>query len=134
MAAETKNGDFVVKAKMDLKLEVQKLERIFSKLEDAAASQSDSRQEIVDLRKSLSLQLPMVTKAASLYFSAVQQPTLESEFRQRLSSLRATVALHQANWPAIKIDRGHLDYLESAKSVASARRTLVDWTIALCSN
>lgn len=111
-----------------LVIEIRTLEKIQSEL--ALVSQRTDTQrklEMVQLRRQLSLQIGVISAEADKNFLAGASEAVAREFRSLLSAMRRAVALHQANWPAVKLDDQDSDYHESVKAVREANSQFLQW-------
>lgn len=108
--------------------ELDAFARIIDELAGVAARSDPSRRsELIALRKRLSDHIVLMRATG---IQAFDDPALASAFRSRLSTVLNGVAMHQANWPAVSIDRGNAAYRRSAANVATSNRTFIEWTRA----
>ena len=106
---------------------VSELERIQAKMAGLSkCDEADWRRGLIDLRRQLQSQISRVATVAKDCDRLVSDQRLASQVRDALSHMRSTLALHQADWPAVAIDPESLDYRMSVESVRTANRAFLD--------
>lgn len=108
--------------------EIRKLSKIQTEL--ASISQrtdAERKLEMVQLRRLLSAQIGVISAEADKGFLAQAEHDVVRNFRSLLSAMRRAVALHQANWPAVKLDEQNSEYRQSVKSVREANAAFLQW-------
>lgn len=106
--------------------ELEALEEIQGKLAAIAARSDPARRhKLVQLRKSLAPQIATVGEAGESLFAS--NAVLLAEFRQRHAAMRSATALHQAEWPAVRL--GEIDdlYGQSALRARQANAAFASW-------
>ena len=108
--------------------EIAKLKQIQQSL-SAAANRTDAerKMETVALRRLLAVQVGIVGKAAEQDFLPNADAELAREFRQLISAMRRAIALHQANFPAVRMDEQSNEYHDSVKDVRTANANFFKW-------
>lgn len=86
----------------------------------------DWRREFIDLRRKLQLQISNVATAANGSRRLSGDDGLAREVKSALSRMRSTLALHQANWPAVAIDGDNPAYVRSTASVRDANKAFME--------
>lgn len=110
-------------------LELDTLERIQNELAAVATRTDDRRRhDLVDLRRKLSMQIAVVGEAADSLFAAIVDPSINRTYRDKFSRMRSAAALHQADWPAVRLGEDPEKYQTSALTVREANRDFVSWT------
>lgn len=100
---------------------VAELGRIQSDIVAASCSDHDGwRRDLIALRRTLQAQMTMLSQLID--GGDVDTP---AELREALNRMRSKVALHQANWPAVAIDRDHPDYRASVQNVRDANAEFI---------
>ena len=108
---------------------IAKLGQIQSRLVAISDRTDDQRRlDLVNLRRELALQIGMVSGAAEKGFLMTASAEDVREFRSLLSGMRRAVALHQANFPAVRLDEQGAGYDVSVKSVRDANSKFMQWT------
>ena len=106
--------------------ELDALENLQARLA-AIATRTDSerRYELIQLRKKLSGQITIMGHLSESLFAGA--PDKLAEFRRHYSAMRSVTALHQAEWPAVRL--GDVDdlYRQSALRVSTANGVFVRW-------
>jgi hypothetical protein len=84
------------------------------------------RKVAVTLRRRIAEQIATVSEAGELVFNALER---RSEFRTRISRMKTAMALHQASYPIVSIDRRDPDYRASVAVAAlrAANGSFFDW-------
>ena len=107
--------------------ELDVLEAVQVKLAGIAdRTDEDRRHDLIRLRRELALQIAEVGKAAEPIFGAAD-PSLARDYRNHFSRMRSATALHQANWPAVRLDVEMEPYQASALEVNEANRSFLAW-------
>ncbi|MGH6616656.1 hypothetical protein [Sphingomonas sp.] len=113
----------------DLARELTALEQVQADLAAIAArTDTDRRYELIQLRKALSQQIARVGQTGELIFGTDADPAVSQAYRDKLSRMRSAAAMHQANWPAVRLDEADDEYRRSALRVREANREFVAWT------
>jgi len=84
------------------------------------------KREFIDMRRQLQLQLTEVATAADKCSEIKRQPEASIKLREGWTRMRSTLALHQANWPAVKIDREHPGYIDSVSKTRATNWAFVE--------
>lgn len=111
-----------------LNSEIEKLEKIHAEL--ALISQridGERKLELVQLRRQLSVQIGVISAEADKSFLSEVSQEHAREFRSLLSAMRRAVALHQAEWPAVRLDEQNFEYRQSVQSVREANGHFLRW-------
>ena len=107
---------------------IAKLARIQSELVAISDRTDDERRlDLVNQRRKLALQIGTVSAAAEKSFLMTPGTDDVREFRTLLSEMRRAVALHQANFPAVKLDEQGAGYDMSVRSVRDANSKFMQW-------
>ncbi|MDB5582404.1 MAG: hypothetical protein JWR80_7580 [Bradyrhizobium sp.] len=113
----------------DLIAEIGALEQMLADVERILQrSDNERRLELIGLRRLISTQIPRVRDAGARACLPIDGTTLATEYRSRFSAMLNALALHQANWPAIKVNEDMEGYLRSAATVVSMVRAFTTWT------
>lgn len=107
--------------------EVARLEQVQADLA-AISKRTDERRrhDLIDLRRKLSLQIAEVGRVAEPYVNAIG-PEVAQSYRSKFSHMRSAAALHQADWPAVRLDQADGEYQRSVQAVRGANRDFVAW-------
>ncbi|TPG16417.1 hypothetical protein EAH87_14380 [Sphingomonas koreensis] len=91
----------------------------------AVRTDPERRHELVQLRKRLAGQIMAVGDACECLFASDALGL--AEFRRRYSAMRSATALHQAEWPAVRL--GEVDdlYRQSALRARQANGVFANW-------
>ena len=117
-----------MRASHELADSIAKLGQIQSQLVAISDRTDDQRRhDLVNLRRGLALQIGIVSGAAERSFLMTADPQDVRHFRSLLSAMRRAVALHQANFPAVKLDEQGAGYDMSVKSVREANSKFMQW-------
>ena len=84
------------------------------------------RHDLIDLRRQLSLHIAEVGRVADPWFSEADAE-LAQTYRAKFSRMRSAAAMHQANWPAVRLDQADAEYQRSVLAVRDANRDFVAW-------
>lgn len=82
--------------------------------------------ELVGLRRVLSLRAAAMAEALDRYLAPLD-PEVRQEGRRRLADMRAAAALHQAEWPAVRLLDDPAAYRVSAERVRERHRAFDRW-------
>ena len=105
---------------------LDELEKIQADLGRISERTDDARRrDLVQLRRAASAQIALIGQLAEPLFA--DAPADHAEFRRLFSSMRSAVALHQAEWPAVRLDTGDEQFQRSSQNVRTANRTFVVW-------
>jgi len=104
------------------------LERIQSQLAGIATRQDDGRRhDLIDLRRALSVQIGTVGKLAEAWLASIDDPAAFRVYREKFSRMRTCAAVHQATWPAVRLDEADESYRRSASEVREANQDFIQW-------
>ena len=93
-----------------------------------ATRTDDARKhDMIQLRRKLAAQIGQVGTVADTIF-ANADAAIKQAYRDHFSRMRSAAALHQANWPAIRLGEDIEQYHVSAKGVRQANREFIAWT------
>lgn len=97
---------------------------------DTCAAEKD-RRSLVDLRRQLSEVIGDAGRAGHAEWPS-ESAQLMTSYRQHVSELRSRVALHQAEWPAVRLgtDDDHIAYRQSAVAVQDETAKFIKWVRA----
>ncbi|HWI85640.1 MAG TPA: hypothetical protein VNT42_04860 [Sphingomonas sp.] len=110
-----------------LSRELSKLEAVQAELARIAERTDDARRhDLIVLRRALSLQIIEIGKVAEPIFAAAE-PDMALEYRSKFSRMRSAAALHQADWPAVRLGEAVEQYMVSALGVRRANKEFVAW-------
>jgi hypothetical protein len=102
------------------------LEKIQADLAAVAGRTDDGRRhDLIQLRRLLSTQIALVGQVCEPLFEAGSED--HRQFRQYYSKMRSAAALHQAEWPAVRLGEFDDEYRRSAIGVRTANRAFVAW-------
>lgn len=111
-----------------LRSAIAEFERMVANLREIASRQDeDRRADLVRLRRGLASHIQVIREAGAAAFGTAFDDPLAREFRSRLSTVQSAIATHQANWPAVSIDRSNADFLKSSAHVAQTNRAFIEW-------
>jgi hypothetical protein len=106
---------------------VTALEQVQAELAAISARTDERRRhDLIDLRRKLSLHIAEVGRIAEPHFAKADPEVLQS-YRTKFSRMRSAAAMHQANWPAVRLDQADADYQQSVLAVRDANREFVAW-------
>ncbi len=106
---------------------VTALERVQADLAAISARTDDRRRhDLIELRRKLSLHIAEVGQIAGPWFTAAD-PDVAQTYRTKFSRMRSAAAMHQANWPAVRLDQADAEYQRSVQAVREANRDFVAW-------
>lgn len=107
--------------------ELDALEAVQVELAAIANRSDDARKhDLIRLRRDLSLQIAKVGEAAEPIFGAAEHG-LSQDYRNRFSRMRSAAAIHQADWPAVRLGEDVERYQASARGVREANKAFVAW-------
>ena len=108
--------------------EIHKLQKIHADLAVISERTDEQRKlELVQLRRQLAMQIGVISALADKNFLPGAEDIVGREFRSLLSAMRRGIALHQANWPAVKVDEQNSDYRQSIQQAREANSRFRDW-------
>jgi hypothetical protein len=108
--------------------EVAKLRRIQQSLLAIGDRTDEARKmDLVALRRQLAMQIGAVSSAAEQGFLQHADQSSAREFRTLMSTMRRAIALHQANFPAVRLGEKSFEYQESVKAVRDANSRFFQW-------
>jgi hypothetical protein len=108
--------------------EVDLLEQLQKKLAEVATRDDDRRKhDLIDLRRQLSLRIAELGRVAEPVFVEFSDPMLLRDYRAKVSGMRFVAAMHQADWPAVRLGEKPDEYRASAKAVRDANREFIVW-------
>ena len=110
-----------------LSRELDALEAVQAELASIANRSDDARKhDLIRLRRELSAQIAKVGEVAEPIFGKAEH-ALSQEYRSRFSRMRSAAAIHQADWPAVRLGEEVERYQASAKVVREANKAFVAW-------
>jgi hypothetical protein len=116
-------------APADVGVELAALQDIQDSLASIAhRTDPERRFELVQLRKRLAKQIAVVGSACERLFAT--QADRQAEFRRLYSAMRSATALHQAEWPAVRLNEVDHLYRESASRAREANQIFASWLAA----
>ena len=89
------------------------------------------RQALLALRRQLSDVMGRVQTACEPLFDGEYEHLLR-EFRDRFSRWRSATAFHQAQWPAVNIDKDPVAYSASAAAARDLETAFTAWMHQVC--
>jgi hypothetical protein len=108
--------------------ELSTLEAVQAELAGIATRTDDARKhDMIQLRRKLAAQIGQVGTVADTIF-ANADVAIKQAYRDHFSRMRSAAALHQANWPAVRLGEDIDLYHASAKGVRQANKEFVAWT------
>ena len=103
------------------------LERVLSRMADMSKRADDGwKKDFIEMRRQLQMQLTTVTNAANACEKINIDSVASAKLRDGWTRMRSALALHQANWPAVKIDRNDPDYQESVSKTRATNWAFVE--------
>ncbi len=87
-------------------------------------SDNADRKAAVALRRRMAEHIAAAAEAGELLFGALSR---RSEFRSRISRMRTVMALHQASYPIVSIDRRDPAYRASVAALRAANEGFFKW-------
>jgi hypothetical protein len=106
---------------------VTDLERLQANMASVTAEAGqDWKRELIQLRRDVQIQLTAVRQIAEQGNILKDQPDLWSGFMKAFANMRATLALHQADWPDVKIELSDSVYQQSVANIRDANRAFCD--------
>lgn len=112
-----------------LQASIDGFERLRSSIAVVARRTDDARRhDLIGLRRQLSAQIAEMARLADAELKRLPGgDELVRAFRSEFSQFRTIMAMHQANWPAIRIGEQPGGYEASAATVDRATRELIAW-------
>lgn len=115
-------------ARAQLLAEMDAIEAVARRLAAVAARRDPGRkQDLIAGRRELAMRMMTVMTVGEEYAPIRQNEAVYAELRQRLSVLRAAIAVHQAQWSAVAIDSDDAAYIESSATVQAEGRAFMAW-------
>lgn len=112
----------------DARREVAAMHDLRASFGDIAARTDDARRlALIQLRRALSEQMTHIADTCDPLFDHGPAAALVADYRHHLSHLRNAVAMHQANWPAVRIDDDPVAYRASALVARSTESKFLEW-------
>jgi hypothetical protein len=106
------------------------LEAVQVELATIASRSDDARKhDLIRLRRELAAQIAKVGEAAEPIFGTAEH-VLSQDYRTRFSRMRSAAAIHQADWPAVRLGEDVERYKASALGVREANKAFVAWVRA----
>jgi hypothetical protein len=84
------------------------------------------KKEFIEMRRQLQVQLTAVAAAADRCNQIKSNPEAASQLREGWTKMRSALALHQANWPAVRIDRENPGYIDSVSKTRTTNWAFVE--------
>lgn len=84
------------------------------------------KREFIEMRRQLQSQLVTVVAAADRCAQIKSNPESATKLREGWTKMRSTLALHQANWPAVRIDQDDPGYRDSVNKTRATNWAFVD--------
>lgn len=107
---------------------LDRLEAIHAEIAAITARTDEGRKrELVEKRRALAMQLGTVAALADGAIMATRDAELVLAYRARLSNLRSKMAMHQADWPAVRLGEGGEAFRASARRMREANRDFIVW-------
>lgn len=104
------------------------LEALFGQIGAITARTDEGRKrELVQKRRELSEQLGTVARLAETLITATSDAETVSAYRAHLSKLRSRMAMHQADWPAVKLGEETEAFRASARRMRETNREFISW-------
>jgi hypothetical protein len=108
--------------------ELKILENIQVELAASAVRTDDRRRhDLIRLRRNLSQQIAKVGELADPIFASAQDPSVARTYRAKFSGMRSAAAIHQSNWPAVRLGESVEEFQQSALGVRKANREFIEW-------
>ena len=85
------------------------------------------RMKVVELRKKSNEAVLRVSAQMQIDPLFQADPALGTEFRRRFSEIRSKVAIFQAKWPAVLLDKKDPDFERSASELRACNRDFDEW-------
>ncbi|PCE40054.1 hypothetical protein [Rhizorhabdus dicambivorans] len=106
------------------------LEEFQGEFADIAARTDDARRrELVVLRRRHAEQMAAIADLCDPFFSALGSKQADA-YRQKFSRMRSATALHQAEWPAVRLNEAAEGYRSSALRVRQTCLEFITWARA----
>ncbi|HEU4960737.1 MAG TPA: hypothetical protein VFT56_10030 [Sphingomonas sp.] len=110
---------------------INTLEQVHGEIATIATRDDDRRrQDLVDLRRKLTASIADFGRVAEPFFERIDDPELRRQYHSKFSAMRSAAALHQADWPAVRLGERSDEYRASALAVREANRAFVAWVRA----
>lgn len=107
---------------------VDALERVLADLAAIASREDDRRRhDLVALRRVFATRIAEVGRRAEPVFGTSSDRDMVQAYRDRFSRMRSAAAMHQANWPAVKLTERPEEYRASARGVSEVNREFIAW-------
>ena len=104
------------------------LETVQGALEKIAARADEKRRhELIQLRRNLAEQINEMGKITEPFFATLADPETSRIYREKFARMRSATALHQANWPAVRLELSSREHKQSASAADEANRDFVGW-------
>ena len=106
---------------------VADLERILTAMADMSKrTDPDWKREFIEMRRQLQVKLTVVATAADRCEKIKADPNAAAQLREGWTKMRSALALHQASWPAVRIDRADAGYLDSVSKTRTTNWAFVE--------
>lgn len=103
------------------------LERILTAMADTSRRTDPNwKREFIEMRRQLQLKLTAVATAADRCEKIKIDTKAAAELREGWTRMRSALALHQANWPAVRIDRADPGYVDSVRKTRATNGAFVE--------
>ena len=115
-------------ASSELSDAIERLRQIQAQMTAISDRTDDSRKlDLVNLRRDLAVQIGKISDIAEKSFLTSADNQVAQQFRALLSAMRRATALHQANFPAVKLDEQSTAYSLSVRAVRDANSQFMQW-------
>lgn len=109
--------------------EINKLEQLLGDIERVnSRGDQERKRELIGLRRLMSTQIGTVRATGDAAFPTTDATALAVDYRARFSAMVRAIALHQANWPAVKMDEKGDGYRASASATDARIHDFITWT------
>lgn len=107
---------------------INQLEKVQAELA-AISTRTDEQRlyDLIDLRRQLAAHIAELGRAAEPWMVALDKPEVMQTYREKFSRMRSAAAMHQANWPAVRLAEADDEYRRSVKTVRESNRDFVSW-------
>lgn len=103
------------------------LARIQMELHGIATRSDEQRKyDLVELRRRLASQIAQIGQMSEPLFQGAE-PAVAQEYRNRFAAMRSASAMHQANWPAVRLGEDTPAYQRSGETAGDAMRAFISW-------
>lgn len=110
------------------------LEQIHADLASITTRTDDGRlRDLIEYRRRLAERIANLGREAEPMFQSLSRPDLLQTYRQKFSKMRSAAAIHQANWPAVRLNEANDEYYHSIAAVHESNHDFVDWMRATLS-